>query len=185
MKEEMVLALHWPLSHQEKQVAKRRPIGDFECPLQNRTQTPYGKFFGKKTEGLYLDLDLLPIEGASVGWDAPIMDPTKWRWISKQKTLIFYSTKERKMKHTQDPDLFSVNSTKSGGIFFSFFSHFSVDSADTLFDNQNQSWSVIVICTLSLLLPFFTEAKQGRIQWNFSLVIDFYCYRTSIVKQFE
>lgn len=28
-----------------------------------KQQTPYGKFFGKKTEGLYLDLDLLPIEG--------------------------------------------------------------------------------------------------------------------------
>ena len=77
MKEEMVLALHWPLSHQEKQVAKRRPIGDFECPLQNRTQTPYGKFFGKKTEGLYLDLDLLPIEGKARAWDEMLQSWTQ------------------------------------------------------------------------------------------------------------
>ena len=165
MKEEMVLALHWPLSHQEKQVAKRRPIGDFECPLQNRTQTPYGKFFGKKTEGLYLDLDLLPIEGASVGWDAPIMDPTKWRWISKQKTLIFYSTKERKMKHTQDPDLFSVNSTKSGRFFFFHFSVILVLIQQTHCSTIKTNHGVLLWSVPSLFSSLFSQ-RQNKAEFN-------------------
>ena len=101
-----------------------------------------------------------------------------------RKTLILFwdctLTKGRKMKPTQ-PWIIFCKFSKIWGFFFSLHSsHFSVDSAITLFNNQNQSWSVIVICTLSLRLPFFTEyQKQNKaaaeIQWNFSLVIDFYC----------